>query len=205
MTLRECRGQIKDFDSEKLRIEKKLNGMLEEKGANDVEYGAMKKKFDTMSADIAKKDEFIVKFADQASRYKEKFLEFKKSQGLEKDKKLRELEAAMHQKDVEIQVLNQMITSANKMVQVKNIEVSRLQKKLSHSAKYLQSMNSADRMRMEQERLDQSYMSKIGYNGGSGMTAGNLTYTSMTGRTRQQSAKSNKPGVTLGKSNGRIK
>lgn len=37
------------------------------------------------------------------------------------------------------------------------------------------------------------------------MTAGNLTYTSMTGRTRQQSAKSNKPGVTLGKSNGRIK
>ena len=39
--------------------------MLEEKGANDVEYGAMKKKFDTMSADIAKKDEFIVKFADQ--------------------------------------------------------------------------------------------------------------------------------------------
>ena len=69
-----------------------------------------------------------------------------------------ELEAAMHQKDVEIQVLNQMITSANKMVQVKNIEVSRLQKKLSHSAKYLQSMNSADRMRMEQERLDQSYM-----------------------------------------------
>lgn len=48
-----------------MRIEKKLNGMLEEKGANDVEYTAMKKKFDSMSTDIAKKDEFIVKFADQ--------------------------------------------------------------------------------------------------------------------------------------------
>jgi hypothetical protein len=69
-----------------------------------------------------------------------------------------ELESAAHQKDVEIQVLNQMITSANKMVQVKNIEVGRLQKKLAHSAKYLQTMNSADRMRMEQERLDMSYM-----------------------------------------------
>lgn len=203
MTVREYKTKVGDFESEKSRIEKKMSHMLEEKGADDKEYAEMKKKFESMSNDISKKDEFIVKFADQASMYKEKFLEFKRSQALGKDKKIQELESQLHQKDVEVQVLNQMITSANKMVQVKHIECGRMQKKLAHSAKYLKSMNAGDRMRMEQEKLDMSYI--IGHTGGTGMTAGNATHTSITHRTRQASARSNKPGSNLGNTRTRIK
>lgn len=184
-TIRSLKDKVTGLEASHDHDEKRMADVIADNASNEKEYTDMKKKFQSMSTDIAKKDEYIVKFAAQATKYKDNLEDYKKQIALTKDKKIREYETQVGQKDIEIQVQNQMISSANKMVQVKNIENSRLQKKLTASVKYLKVMNSNDKLKQEQERLDMSYISKIGHVDNAG-----ITHTSMPIKTRQQSAKS---------------
>ena len=51
----------------------------------------MKKKYESMSGDMSKKDGFIVKFSDQAQKYKKLLDEFKSNASLDIEKKLSKL------------------------------------------------------------------------------------------------------------------
>lgn len=87
-----------------------------------------------------------------------------------------------------------MIQSANKMVQVKTIEVNRLQKKISSSAKVLKSMNANDRLSMEHDNM--SYASKqkaLAANRTHGNTRSSLTNKAyISGQSSKQDSFTNK-------------
>lgn len=194
LSIKELKNQLDRVDKEKLIADKMLVEIAQEKKDHDRQYTEMKDKYEEMASNMSVKDSYIIKFGDESEKLKKQIAQINKTNKLEKDKKIQELEKENHNKDVELQVQNQMIQSANKMVQVKTIEVNRLQKKISSSAKVLKSMNANDRLSMEHDNM--SYASKqkaLAANRTHGNTRSSLTNKAyISGQSSKQDSFTNK-------------
>lgn len=98
----------------------------------------MKAKFEDMKKQLLEKDKWIVELGKTSEKSSKAVGEVKGS--LEKTYQVKiksspashqDLQSQLNEKELEVKVLNQMIVSANKMVQVKTTEYNRLASKFN--------------------------------------------------------------------------
>lgn len=109
------------------------------KTSQDTDYTDMKQKFDQLKQQINEKDKYIVELGKTQEKHKNAVGEVKGNLEKTFTAKIRcrtaltvVLQNQLHERDLEVKVLNQMIVSANKMVQMKTTELHRLHGKVQN-------------------------------------------------------------------------
>ena len=133
------------WQTENQEITKKHREWVVEKAKHDEKYYMMEGKYEGMKKSLIDKDEWIVKISKELEK---KVRELEKAKKINTNYKRRrilgnsiflnsfiDLEKIIDEKDLEIRVLNQMIVSANKMVQVKSTEFKRIKNKFDNQSK----------------------------------------------------------------------